>query len=129
MDYNDGSNFGYDAINPYAALPIQFDEAALPSGRVILASKNEYPMLATTTPPAQLDPVADQKLVRTLETPTNWVEGFAGKKINQNDIHLLLLFIIIVIAVLQIKMMMTMDFILQTVVCRPPVQVAPTHVL
>lgn len=102
-DYNDGSRFGGDAINPYDDIPVSFEQAEY-DDRPVLLSRNEIPRRAAR-PPQQLDRITEKSLTRR-------IEGFSGgTKIastigwSQEDMQLFIIFLIIIVIVLQIKIM------------------------
>lgn len=114
--YNDGSSFGYDEISPYDHIPITFEQISLPSGTQFLASENEFPRFSRVDPTTQIHQITDQSLVKKLSTPADMVEGFTNKKLDKQDIQLILIFIVIIVGILQIKMMISIDkmnFVLQ----------------
>lgn len=111
-DYNDGSSFGYDIVRPYDYVPITFEQISLPGGRNFLASPNEYPKMSAIQPVEVAAPVTDASLVKKVQTPPGMVEGFRARW-HPDDIQFVLIFIVLVVGILQIKMMMTIDFMMK----------------
>ncbi len=127
-DYNNGSGYGYDTIDPYDYHPLEFDLGQFnDDSRPILVSNNEIPKRDAAFP-TQIDKISEHNLVRNIDSvpvreafsdrPAHRHPPFRGVQnridsIFGKDTNLILLFIVIVIGILQIKTMMTLDFMMQ----------------
>lgn len=100
-DYNDGSQYGHDVINPYDDFPLMFEPVQM-QGRNVLLSRNEIPRM-----PAKHDDQLDKV---SLKTVTRKIENFtSGLGWSMDDQQLILIFLVLIVVVMQIKMMMQMD--------------------
>jgi hypothetical protein len=133
MDYNDGSAFGYDQIDPYRYAPISYDLATeMQYEKPILVARQEYKKRSIIDPKEQTDAISEVKLVKRITDPylVNEKEGFASQRNGQNgqigrggkkikmpidsdDMQLVMLFLVIVVFVVQLKMMMNVDMIMR----------------
>ena len=106
-EYDNGTLVGYDTINPYHSFPITFEQLELPSGRKFIGTPDEY-LPNNTKPPNPPEPFSAHRIKRA-DTPVSMIEGFMD---NPNNNTVWLLFLLIIIAILQVKMMMTIDFMM-----------------
>lgn len=104
MDYNDGSNFGYDEINPYNNIPFEFGLAREDeNNEVVLVTNQEYPIKSIVKPPVQEGKIEEPKLIKKLNNPFRIIsrEGFAGAMSNIADGDFFMIFILFLVLVMQ----------------------------
>lgn len=103
MDYNDGSGFGYDEINPYRDIPFEFGLAREDEkSEVVLVTNQEYPVKSIVKPPIQESKLVEPKLIKKINNPfkVRSREDFAAK-MDLDQVDFFMIFIMFMILIMQ----------------------------